>query len=48
MMVCYSPFFAQANLRKKGGENREDQEKGYHERSCQTAGSKVLGNDEGC
>jgi len=42
------PIFRPGQLKKKGGENREDQEKGYHERPCQAAGSKVLGNDEGC
>jgi hypothetical protein len=42
------PIFHPGQLRKEGGENREDQEKGYDKRSCQTAGSNVLGNDEGC
>jgi hypothetical protein len=35
-------------LVRKGGDRDEDQEEGHLERARQTAGSKVLGNDEGC
>ncbi len=42
------PAWTQATQKRKGVRSDEDQKEGHLKRGCQTAGSEVLGNDEGC
>lgn len=46
-VVCRSPFLSRP-IHEEGGGKIEDQKEGLFERACQTARSKVLGDDAGC